>query len=369
MRVTVDAVPLLYRSAGVKNYLYYWIRHLRREAGDIDIRLFPFLDLPTALDHDGSSANLFATVARLGLAYALNRIPLDLARWVTRRSDVFHAATLRRPPRSARLTATVFDLTWHLMPQMHARAIVEAERAFAERVVRRAHRLIAISEATRADAVQILRLAPEKIHVIHPGVAGEFFRAGAVEADAAKAQLGLSRPYALFVGTIEPRKNAGLLLNAWLRLPPSLRDEFDLVFAGPAGWRQRETLARLLNPPPGVRYLGYIPERDMPGLVAGATVFAYPSLYEGFGFPVAQAMAAGAPVVTSAVSSLPEVAGDAAVLVDPRSEAELVRALADVLTSPEQRRGMIERGRRNARRFSWSECARRSIAFFRQAAG
>lgn len=369
MRVTVDAVPLLYRSAGVKNYLYHWIRHLLREAGDIEIRLFPFLDEPKALDHDSSGADLFTTVTRLGLMFALNRIPLGLARWAGPRPDVFHAAKLKYPPRSARLTATVHDLTWQTMPDMHSPANVAAERVFAERVLRRADGLIAVSEATRTDAVRILRLAPEKIRVIHHGVAEEFFRAGPAEADGARARLGLSRPYALFVGTIEPRKNVDLLLDAWLGLSRPLRDEFDLVVAGPAGWRQRETLARLRHPTPGVRYLGYVPERDLPGLVAGATVFVYPSLYEGFGFPVAQAMAAGVPVVTSAVSSLPEIAGDAAVLVDPRSEAELRRALEDVLTSPERRRGMIERGRRNAGRFSWSECARRSIEFFREVAG
>jgi alpha-1,3-rhamnosyl/mannosyltransferase len=369
MRVTVDAVPLLYRSAGVKNYLYYWIRHLLREAGGVEIRLFPFLDEPQALDHDSSGADLFTTVTRLGLMYALNRIPLDLARWAGPRTDVFHASKLKYPPRSARLTATVHDLTWRTMPEMHSPANVAEEEAFAERVLRRADGLIAVSEASRADAVRILNLAPEKIRVIHHGVAEEFFRAGPAETDGAKARLGLSRPYALFVGTIEPRKNMGLLLDAWRGLSGSVRDEFDLIVAGPAGWRQGETLARLRNPAPGVRYLGYVPERDLPGLMAGAAVFVYPSLYEGFGFPVAQAMAAGAPVVTSAVSSLPEIAGGAAALVDPRSEAELRRTLEDVLMSPERRRGMIERGRRNARRFSWGECARRSIAFFRDAAG
>jgi alpha-1,3-rhamnosyl/mannosyltransferase len=369
MRVTVDAAPLLYRSAGVKNYLYHWIRHLLREAGDIEIRLFPFLDEPRALDHNSSGADLVTTVTRLGLMFALNRIPFEVARWAGPRPDVFHASVLKRPPRSARLTATVYDLTWQLMPEMHSPANVAAERVFAERVVRPADRLIAISEATRADAVRILNLAPEKIDVIYPGVAEEFSRAGTAEAEAARARLGLGRPYALFVGTIEPRKNVGLLLDAWAGLPRALRDEFDLVVAGPPGWRQRETLARLRSPAPGVRYLGYVPEPDMPGLVAGATAFVYPSLYEGFGFPVAQAMAAGVPVVTSAVSSLPEIAGGAAELVDPRSPADLMRALQNVLTSPERRRRMIERGRANALRFSWSECARRSIAFFREAAG
>ena len=368
MRVTIDAVPLLYRSAGVKNYLYYWIRSLRQEAGDIDLRLFPFLPEPSALDHESRGVDPFGAFLRLGLMFWLNRIPAGLARFLGPRPDLFHASKLRHPPRGPKLTATIHDLTWRLMPELHSPANVAAERVFAENVLRRADGLIAVSEATRADAVRILKLPPRKIRVIHHGVSNAFFQAGAAEADRARSRHSLQRPYALFVGTIEPRKNVALLLDAWNGLPPSVRAEFDLVAAGPPGWRQRETLARLAAPPPGVRYLGYVPEQDLPGLFAGATAFIYPSLYEGFGFPVAQAMAAGTPVVTSAVSALPEIAGGAAALIDPRSEAELRHAIADILTSPAHRAEMAAQGRLNARRFTWPECARQSAQFFREIA-
>jgi alpha-1,3-rhamnosyl/mannosyltransferase len=128
-------------------------------------------------------------------------------------------------------------------------------------------------------------------------------------------------------------------------------------------------LARLLKPPAGVRYLGYVPERDLPGLFAGAAAFVYPSLYEGFGFPVAQAMATGTPVITSSVSSLPEIAGGAALLVDPHSEAELRGAMREILTSPSRRNELSALGRANANRFSWPECARRSLQFFERVGG
>ena len=119
------------------------------------------------------------------------------------------------------------------------------------------------------------------------------------------------------------------------------------------------------NPAPGVRYLGYVSEVDLPGLFADATLFVYPSLYEGFGFPVAQSMAAGTPVITSAVSALPEIAGGAALLVDPRSQADLTQALDRMLTSPACREQCAALGRLNARRFTWPECARQSLEFFR----
>jgi len=178
-------------------------------------------------------------------------------------------------------------------------------------------------------------------------------------------RLGLSRPYLLFVGTIEPRKNVDLLLDAYQGLPASLRDEFDLVLAGPIGWASPATLARVR----AMRYLGYVPEPDLAPLTAAAAAFAYPSLYEGFGFPVAQAMAAGVPVVTSNVSSLPEIAGDAALLVDPRSLQELRDALVRLLESPSLRAGLAARGRERAERFRWERCAAESWAFFRKLAG
>ena len=148
-----------------------------------------------------------------------------------------------------------------------------------------------------------------------------------------------------------------------------MREQFDLVLAGPEGWHSAATLARLRARTAGIRYLAYVPEPDLPGITAGATVFVYPSLYEGFGFPVAQAMAAGVPVITSNLSSLPEVTGGAAVLIDPLSPAELCAALDRLLTSPAALSQMAAAGRIQARRFRWDLCARRSVEFFEQILG
>ena len=369
MRVTIDAVPLLVRSAGVKNYLYYWTRHLRQESRGIDIRLFPLLGEPPLLDHEDSAANPAATYARLGLLFLLNRIPNDAIGWTDRHIDVFHTCKVLYPPRRAKLTATVHDLTCWLLPETHTPANVAADRAFARRILQRADGLIAVSEATRSDAVRLLQVRPEKIRVIHHGVDGRFFGVTPADIQAVRLHHELRRPYLLFVGTVEPRKNIDLLLSAYEGLPASIREEFEMVVAGPPGWAQSATLARLRQPSRGVRYLGYVPERDLAGLFAGATAFVYPSLYEGFGFPVAQAMAAGTPVITSDVSALPEVAGGAAILIDPRSEKDLRDAMQNLLTSPSRREQLAELGRANARRFSWTECARQSLHFFADVAG
>ena len=370
MRVTIDGIPLLVRSAGIKNYLYYWTRHLRREAnGSVKIRLFPYLGDPEGLDHEGSVTNPLSTATRLGLLFVMNRTPAAFSEWVIPATDIFHACKVLHPPRGARLTATVHDLTCWLMPETHRPANVAADRYFADRIFKRADGLIAPSEATRDDAVRILGIAPEKFRVIYHGIADPYFRVTPADAEAARSRFGLKRPYLLAVGTIEPRKNLDLLLDAYEALPASIRQEFELVFAGPPGWAQTTTKARLEHPPAGVRYIGYVDEEAMPGLFAGATALVYPSLYEGFGFPVAQAMAAGTPVITSNVSALPEVAGGAAVLIDPRSQGGLRDSMRDLLTAPSERARLIELGRANAQRFSWAESARQSLRFFQGLAG
>ena len=161
MRVTIDAVPLLVRSAGVKNYLYYWTRSLRRQAsGETDIRLFPFLGEPGLLDHEDSAAGPLSTAARLLLLYVLNRIPNDVTGWMDPEIDVFHTCKLLYPPRRAKLTATLHDLTCWLLPETHSPANVAADQNFADRILRHADGLIAVSQATLDDAVRILRLPP-----------------------------------------------------------------------------------------------------------------------------------------------------------------------------------------------------------------
>lgn len=371
MRITIDASPLLVRSAGVKNYLFYWIRSLRALAGQYAVRTFPVELGLGGLDHEKSLAGRLATAAGLARLHAANHLSAYAVDWWRGADDVFHASwLLHRPPRRARLTATLYDMTCWLMPEVHTPANVAAARSFADHMLRRAHGLIAISHHTRDDAVRILGLDGDRIEVIWPGVADAFFDVADGDIVTVRQRYGLSRPYALFVGTIEPRKNVARLLEAWEGLRAELRERFDLVVAGPVGWSEDALLERLQRgAASGVRYLGYVPEGDLPALTAGATVFVYPSLYEGFGLPVAQAMAAGAPVLTSAVSSLPEIGGEAVMLVDPASVAELRTALERMLESECLRRRFAEAGRRRAEAFRWERAARESLRFFERIVG
>ncbi len=364
-RVCLDCFPFLVRSAGVKAYLYELHRHLKRTAGGNLLGAFPFLDEELALHHEGSLLGRFGTAWRFALVLFANTGRNPVLDVLGSSFDVFHASNqVRNPPRLCKLTTTVHDMTAWSHPELHTPATVANDKRWAERTVLRADGVITPSEATRADLIRWLNLPPERVRAVHHGVAETYFSVPQSAITSARAAYSLTKPYILFVSTIEPRKNLDRLLDAYEHLPASVREEFDLVVSGPRGWRSEQTMARLKANPAGTRTLGYVPEALLPGLTAGATVFAYPSLYEGFGFPVAQAMAAGTAVLTSNVSSLPEITAGSARLVDPLSTGEIGTALNELLTAPSLRERLRNLGLARAQHFHWERCARETWEFF-----
>jgi glycosyltransferase involved in cell wall biosynthesis len=362
MRICIDATALLLRSAGIKNYLYYWMRSLREYAPQHSITAFPLLGDIGALDHDRSTVSPLSTYPRIALLQFINKVCKPAINLAVPNVDVFHASNqIHAIPRGVKLTGTIYDMTCLLMPRFHTPANVRAESRHYDRVFKRGDGLIAISCSAKDDAVRLLHLNPDKIAVIYPGIPDRYFQA--IPGDVRK-KYNLEKPFVLFVGTIEPRKNVDTLLDAWLQLPASIRDTHELVFVGPIGWAGNATVNRLRSDIEGVRVLGYVPEGDLPAITAAATVFAYPSFYEGFGFPIAQAMAAGVPVITSNLSSMPEVAGDGGILIDPHSASELAGAIITLLTSPTRQEELRVKGRRLARRFTWKNSAEQSAEFF-----
>jgi glycosyltransferase involved in cell wall biosynthesis len=352
----IDCSPLLVRSAGVKTWLYHWTRGLMELAPD-SIR--PVLGAPGGtLTLEGG---LRTHAARLALLAALNVSRGALSEWILGGCEVFHVSNLLRyPPRSSRLSATIHDMTAWIFPEMHTQGTRDADHQFARVVLKRADGMIAVSENTRQDAIRILDLAPEKIRVIYPGVPASYFAARPVP------RAPRQKPWFLFVGTIEPRKNIDGLLDAWSSLPSSWRREFELRLVGMRGWSADPTLRRLAQlsgEGDTVRYLGYVAEDELPAMTAGACALVYPALYEGFGIPLVQAMAAGCPVITSNVSSMAEVTAGAALLVDPRSQSEIAQAIRRIGESPSLRSELAERGRERARLFTWPRACAESLAY------
>ncbi len=367
MSLLIDVSPLMLRSAGVKAYIWYWTRALIDAAGKDAVRTFPRVDFSGTLNHESSMASVLETFAGLATLYATNYLGLPLINLGLGRTKLFHATNqVRRAPRVKLLTSTLHDLTCWSMPSMHTQDNIRADSEFAERVWKRADALIAVSESTRRDAINYLGIAPDRVVTIHSGVSEPFFDVTDQAARDAARKHSLDKPFVLVVGTIEPRKNTARLLDAWSSLPDRYRRDFDLVLAGPAGWATERIVARLRQSSIGVRWLGYVAEADLPGLTRAATVAAYPSLYEGFGFPVAQAMAAGTAVLTSNVSSLPEVGADGCEYVDPISTKSIAAGLIRLLDSDSLRLQLGAAGAATARlRYRWSICAERSLSLFR----
>jgi glycosyltransferase involved in cell wall biosynthesis len=222
--------------------------------------------------------------------------------------------------------------------------------------LRSAARIVAVSAATAKDLERRFPTTGGRITMIHNGVDADFTPATATEIEAIRQRYEAPAGYLLFVGTLEPRKNLSRLLDSWDLVADELPGHPPLLVAGGKGW-DSGGLRRRLRRTSGVRYLGRLARPEILELVQGALVFVYPSLYEGFGLPVAEAMACGTPVVTSDTSSLPEVVGNAGMLVNPRHTQDLATALKRVVGDSGLRKDLAERGLDRARRFSWDTAA------------
>jgi glycosyltransferase involved in cell wall biosynthesis len=364
MKLLVDCFPFLLRSAGVKTALYEWVRALRAAEGGHRVDCFPWLPLPEGLHHQQSVLPRASTFARLAFVHGYNKLPGFLRNVATPGADLFHISMhLWHAPTKVPVSATIHDMTCWTVPETHTPANVKANLEFAERVYPRARGLLAVSEASKVDACRIMKLPEGKVETVHNGIARHFFDVPAEEGERVRAQLELPPQYALYVGTIEPRKNLARLLNAWEALPADLQATWKLVVAGPIGWAEASTVQRLRHSP-SVRYLGYVEERDLAGLFRAASLLAYPSLYEGFGLPPAQALASGVPVLTSNTSSLPEVCGEGALYVDPLSETEIGTGLRFLMEDAEVRQRLGEAGRKHVAQFTWENAAAKTLRFF-----
>lgn len=253
---------------------------------------------------------------------------------------------------------TVHDLVPFVVPELAEARAARIERATIRPALARAAALVCDSDATRRDLVARFPRTEAKALTV-PLAADPAF----AEPVAEPGHPTLDRPYVLAVGTIEPRKNLDRLVHAWNAVPDAVRGEHVLALVGPVGWDATPILRTLEGS--GARLLGRVSDAELRALYAGATAFAYPSLYEGFGLPPLEAMAAGAPVLTSAISSIPEVTGDAALLVDPSSVEAIAGALSRLLAEPELRERLAARGRERAAAFSWERTARETFAVLR----
>jgi alpha-1,3-rhamnosyl/mannosyltransferase len=280
-------------------------------------------------------------------------------------STVYHSPYIAMPylP-GAPAVLTVYDLIPLRFPQHSTARARLFVRWMTRLALRAAQQVIAISEFTRRDFAAEFRLSPERISAM-PLAADPAFEPQPAEAVATvRRDHGLPQRFVLYLGSNKPHKNLARLVQAWVDCGPRIAD-CDLVIAG--AWDERYPEARrLAEGVKTVRWLGPVPNAGLPALYAAATAFVFPSLYEGFGLPVLEAMACGTPVICSNTSSLLEVAGDAAVLIDPADTVGLAEAICRVLAAPDLRAALRDRGLARARAFTWTQTAAQTLGLYRR---
>ena len=373
-RIGIDVTSALTQGGGIGRYTRELIRALVSINSADELHLFsaripdstPF---PESLP---SAANVSYHTAPLSERWLYRlwyrvRLPVPV-QWATGPLDLFHSPDFVLPPTSGNIPTllTVHDLSFLHYPETFPDALVDYLNRIVPWSVNRSTHILADSIATREDLLSLWQVPAEKVTVLYSGVS-ERFRPleDSRKITAVRQKYGLDeRPYVLAVGTVQPRKNYQMLIRAFR--PVAMHLPHDLAFAGGKGWldvgMKSEVERQGLNE--RVRFTGFVADEDLPALYCGASMLAFPSLYEGFGLPVLEAMACGLPCIISDASSLPEVGGDAAIQIPPTNETMWAEAMLGLLTDEEKQAKMIEAGFSQARSFSWNKAARKLVKVY-----
>lgn len=365
MRIAIDYTPAVFQGAGIGRHTRGLVHALAPIAGGHDVTLVVFGRPPAG--HLPAPAGFRLRVVPISnrwltIGWHRLRVPLPVD-WLAGASDLYHASDFVLPPvRNARSLLTVHDLSFLTTPQCAEAGLRSYLTSVVPRSVARATHVLADSASTRRDLVRILGVPDEKVSVVYPGVEQRFCpQEDGAELQRVRERYGIGgNPYILGVGTLEPRKNWPALIRAWAQLRHERRIPHRLVIAGGKGWLTEGIFeaADATGLRAEIIFAGFVADADLPALYSAADAFVLPSLYEGFGIPVLEAMACGTPVVCSDNSSLPEAAGDAALLVDANDPVALAAAILDAVDDGALRGELRHRGFEQARRFTWEASAR-----------
>ena len=356
---------------GIGTYVRNLVPALARQDPSIDLKLFHSRfapgEPPERWMRDFWVEEIERPIRTLYPRWSLTRRPQLPAS--LRSADIVHATNPVAVPPAAdgqRLVVTVHDLAFEHYPRAFPRSWRLLYRLGLRAAVRRADAIITPSRNTAEDLLSLTKVDPLKLNVVPLAASLEL---GFFDAELTLLRLKIPQPYVLFVGTLEPRKNLVRLVRAYRRVAATGLPHA-LVLAGPLGWDHDALMREIALAGPGdIALTGALPPEDLDALYRAADVFVYPSLYEGFGLPVLEAMARGVPTVASGTSSIPEVAGEAALSVNPRSVREIAKAIETLLTDFDLSDRMSLMGRRRAERFSWDETARLTLAVYAKVMG
>jgi glycosyltransferase involved in cell wall biosynthesis len=357
MRIAYDTTPMFVSRAGVARYARALLASLECTLDEPPVEISCMEEQPASLPQ-----RIRAGVNREGIYY-----PIGLARRARAASaDVIHCpGAFPAAGRGLPTVLTLHDaLPWRY-PELFTRVNALHQRGLVGRAARRASVVLTSSEHSKRELMELLGVDEDAVVVTPLGVAKPF-GVGPADPERIAARFGLDGPYILAVGTVEPRKNLERTLGAFIQLRREF-PEHQLMVAGGSGWGTSDLETRLAAAA-GVVRTGHVTDEELAGLYRGCEVFVYPSLYEGFGLPPLEAMACGAPVVAANSTSLPEVVGNAAILIDPRSTEELADALRQVLESPSLAEDLSRRGLDRAAAFTWGNCAEQTAQAYALAA-
>lgn len=370
MRIGIDCRTILNpkggEGAGVGHYTYYLVKNILQV--DKKNEYFLYFDWRVADTREFVQPNVrikhfpFSQYNKF-LPFAYSHM-LITAYLMKEGLDVFHSPITSLPLTYLKKEIiTVHDLAIYKNPGWFPSQIFST-KLLVPQSLRKANKIIAVSESTKDDLQEIFNIPAKKIKVIHEGVVVDKIKVTNKRLDSLD-RFKLPPRYILFVGTLEPRKNLVTLLRAYRQATnsqPALQ-RYPLVIAGAKGFKHEEVFDEIKELRIGkqVKYLGYVTHNQKMELMKGASCFVFPSSYEGFGLPVLEAMALGTPVITSNISSLPEVAGSAAILVNPEKEQEIAKAFHKLMGDQKLQAKLRQRGLSQAKRFSWERCARETI--------
>lgn len=379
-RVVVDATCLAASRSGIGHYTANNLAALMQALPDTGFHLFlgyGWAEAIPGIEERVVKDTLYREAKRLArkipplgaLARGLRRARFTVqARRL--RPDIIYAPNYIPPggfDHIAPIVPVVHDLSHIRMPEAHPPDRVKHLRRL-DRIAVRAPCIVTVSQFSRSEIIDVFQVPPEKIVVASPGVAPEFGDPTATDTALVTRKFHLKAgQYFLAIGNMEPRKNLRMLITAFAQLPAALRERHPMVIGGGAGWGDAglttETAERLRRAG-HLRLLGYVPSGDLPGLYAAAGAFCFPSLYEGFGMPVIEAMACGTPVLASATGAIPEAAGDAALLLSPRDVDAWTAAMRRVVEDQAFVGTLRARGLAHAAGFTWENCARQTLKAF-----
>jgi len=398
MRIGIDCRTILNpgygENAGVGHYTFYLVSNLLKIDKDNQYVLFfdNLLSRSAAEEVIAGAVNVkinFFPFHRYKhyLPFAFSHLLVSSA-IEKEKLDIFHSPAYTLPlAYRGKSVVTVHDLSIYRNPEWFAKKTLIgknfSEKMLVPQSLKKAKKIIAVSQHTKKDIQDIFKISSKKIKVIYEGV--ELRKLPEKEEavcglenkicfDDLAVKYGLRENYILFLGTLEPRKNIEALVNAFCFLAKEdtkFASRYQLILAGAKGWKYEKIFQAInecqkkLKNKTSIKYIGYIPAKEKFTLMKYATCFVFPSLYEGFGLPVLESLSLGVPTITSNLSSLPEITGKAAILIDPRKPDSIANALRDILSNEKLRERLSRDGVNQAKKFSWERCAKETLAVYR----